>query len=106
MVLSPWFRHFLTHDPRPALRKVRVPVLAIVGEKDVQVPAKENLAAIAAALKEGGNTDHTLKELPGLNHLFQTCKTGLLGEYATIEETFAPSALELVSSWVLEKTKR
>src|SRR5262245_15362692 len=57
MVVSPWFRHFLDYDPRPALRKVTCPVLALNGEKDVQVPANVNLQAIAAALKEGGNKD-------------------------------------------------
>ena len=103
MVFTPWFRYFLTYDPRPALRKVRVPVLALVGEKDVQVPPKENVKAIAAALAEGGNKDHTVKELAGLNHLFQTCKTGSLAEYARSEETFAPSALKLISDWILQR---
>ena len=74
-------RYFLTYDPRPMLRKVKCPVLAINGEKDLQVPPKENLAAIASALNDGGNTHATVKELPGLNHLFQTCTTGALSEY-------------------------
>lgn len=106
LVLTPWFRYFIDYDPRPALRKVRVPVLALVGEKDVQVPPGENLRAIAAALKEGGNKDHTVKELAGLNHLFQTCKTGSLAEYGRSEETFAPSALKLISDWILKRTGR
>ena len=72
MILSPWFRFFLSHDPRPVLMKVKCPLLAINGEKDLQVPADENLKAIAAALKDGGNADFTVKKLPGLNHLFQT----------------------------------
>ncbi len=101
-----WFRSFLAHDPRPALRQLRCPVLALVGAKDVQVPPKENLAAVAAALKEGGNKDVTVKEMAGLNHLFQTCKTGSLAEYAQIEETFAPVALELVRDWLLKRVKK
>ena len=105
MAMTPWFRYFVTLDPRPALRKVRVPVLALVGEKDLQVPPKENLKAIAAALKEGGNTDFTTKELPGLNHLFQTCKTGNVSEYGTIEETFAPAALKEISDWIAKRVK-
>ena len=43
MVTGPWFRFFLTYDPRPTLGKVKCPVLALNGDKDLQVPAKENL---------------------------------------------------------------
>jgi len=102
-VNSPWMRFFLTYDPRPTLEKVKVPVLALDGEKDLQVPPKEDLAEIAAALKKGGNKDYTTKLLPGLNHLFQHATTGAPAEYAQIEETFSPEALELVSSWILER---
>jgi hypothetical protein len=104
MVLSPWFRHFLDYDPRPALRKTKCPVLALDGEKDLQVDAKTNLKAIADALKEGGNKDFTVREVPNLNHLFQTCKTGAVSEYNSIEETFAPLALETIGDWILERT--
>jgi pimeloyl-ACP methyl ester carboxylesterase len=103
--LSPWFRHFLDYDPRPALRKVTCPVLALNGDKDVQVPAKVNLKAIADALKEAGNKDVTTQELPNLNHLFQTCKTGAVTEYAALEETIAPAALEMIAQWIAERTR-
>ncbi len=72
---SPWMRFFLTFDPRPTLAKVHCPVLALNGEKDLQVPPKENLDEIRKALQQAGNTRVTIKELPGLNHLFQTCKS-------------------------------
>ncbi|MDB5388572.1 MAG: hypothetical protein JWM11_4218 [Planctomycetaceae bacterium] len=104
MVLTPWFRHFLDYDPRPALRKVTCPVLALNGEKDLQVDAAANLKAIEAALKEGGNRHVTIQTLPNLNHLFQSCKTGSLSEYGAIEETFAPAALETIAKWILERT--
>jgi len=100
-VLSPWFRYFLSYDPRPALMKLKQPVLAINGSKDVQVAPKENLAAIEAALKAGGNKDYVVKELPGLNHLFQTANTGGVSEYAKIEETISPSALKVMGDWIL-----
>ena len=102
---SPWFRFFLTFDPRPTLAKVRCPVLALNGEKDLQVPAKENLQEIRNALERGGNTRVTVKELPSLNHLFQTCKTGAVSEYGEIEETFAPVALQSISDWIIEQVK-
>jgi uncharacterized protein len=103
MVSSPWFKFFLTYDPRPALKKVKCPVLAINGDKDLQVPAKENLSEIEKALKAGGNTHVTVREFPGLNHLFQSCKTGTPLEYGNIEETFAPAALDVISEWVLKR---
>jgi len=104
-LLSPWLKFFLTYDPKPTLNKVKCPVLAINGEKDLQVPPKENLSAIEEALKVGGNQNYTIKELPGLNHLFQTAQTGLPAEYAKIEETISPVALKIISDWILEQTK-
>lgn len=104
-ILSPWFRFFLTYDPKPALSRVKCPVLAIIGEKDLQVPPKENLEAIEGALRKGGNTDHTVTMLPGLNHLFQQAGTGAPAEYATIPETINPAALNTISGWILERFK-
>jgi pimeloyl-ACP methyl ester carboxylesterase len=106
MAQSPWFRFFLTYDPRPILTKVKCPVLALDGEKDLQVPPRENLDAIAKALKDGGNSRVTTRTLPGLNHLFQTCKTGAPAEYAEIEQTIAPLALTTIADWVVEQAKR
>jgi hypothetical protein len=97
---QPWMRYFLRYDPRPTLRKVTVPVLALGGTLDLQVPPEENLTAIDAALKEGGNRDYRVVRLPGLNHLFQTATTGAPSEYEKIDETVSPSALELMASWI------
>jgi len=104
-LLSPWFKFFLTYDPKPTLSKVKCPVLAINGEKDLQVPSKENLSAIEEALITGGNKNFTVKEFPGLNHLFQNTQTGLPAEYAKIEETISPEVLKIISDWVLEQTR-
>jgi len=100
VALTPWFKFFLTYDPAPALEKVKCPVLAIIGEKDLQVPPKENLPAIEAALKKGGNKNHTVKELTGLNHLFQTSETGSPLEYGKIEETMSQLALDTITKWL------
>ena len=104
-VLSPWFRYFLAYDPVPALEKVKCPVLAIDGEKDLQVPPKEDLAAIKAALEKGGNKNFEVKELPGLNHLFQKAETGSPLEYGKIDETIDPSALKIMGDWILKIVK-
>jgi pimeloyl-ACP methyl ester carboxylesterase len=104
-LLTPWMRHFITYDPAPALEEVQVPVLAVIGENDVQVPPAENLPAIEAALKAGGNPDFTIQELPGLNHLLQASETGAVTEYAQIEETMSPDALRVIGDWIVERTK-
>ena len=100
---APWFRFFIGHDPATALAKVSCPVLAIIGEKDVQVDPALNLPAIRQALAAGGNTDATVEELPGLNHLFQTCTTGAVSEYDRIEETLAPVAIATVRDWLVKR---
>ncbi|GJQ44205.1 MAG: alpha/beta hydrolase [Ignavibacteriaceae bacterium] len=99
---SPWFRAFLKFDPRPILEKVKCPVLAVIGEKDLQVPPKENLPAIEDALKRGGNKNFKVTELPNLNHLFQTSQFGTISEYGIIEETMSPQALETMLNWLNE----
>ena len=102
-ITSPWFRYFLTYDPATALRKVTCAVLVLNGELDKQVLPQQNLPPIRKALQEGGNEHFEIDELPGLNHLFQTAKTGSLAEYAQIEETMSPIALDKMSSWILKQ---
>jgi pimeloyl-ACP methyl ester carboxylesterase len=104
MYRTAWYRYFITFDPRPVLKNVKVPVLALNGEHDLQVAWKQNLDLIAASLKAGGNGDVTIKPFPNLNHLFQTSKTGLLSEYNQIEETMSPEVLKTVSDWILSRT--
>jgi hypothetical protein len=102
--LTPWSRFFMVYDPRPALGRLRCPVLAMNGTTDSQVPVQENLSAIESALRAGGNAQITIAALPNLNHLFQTSTTGALSEYAKIEETFAPIALETMGQWIRQVT--
>ena len=99
-LLTPWFKYFLIYDPRSTLSMVSCPVLALIGEKDLQVPPEENLKAIGSSLLKGGNRDFTIKEFPGLNHLFQTALTGSPDEYAEIEETISPVVLEYIKDWI------
>lgn len=103
-IATPWMHYFIKYNPAPTLEKVKCPVLALNGEKDLQVPPKENLGAIKAALSKGGNKNVTTVELPNLNHLFQECKTGSPQEYATIEQTFSPTALTEITKWIKTQT--
>lgn len=97
---TPWLRSLLRFDPVATTARVAAPVLAANGERDTQVPAAPNLAAIAQALAAGGNADVEIASLPDLNHLFQTCTTGEAYEYPQIEETFAPRALDMIGDWL------
>ena len=101
---SPWMKFFLSYDPAPTLEKVKCPVLVLNGEKDLQVPPAQNLPPIRKVLAASGNKNYEVDELPGLNHLFQTAKTGSVGEYAEIEETMSPVAMEKMASWILKQT--
>ncbi|WBO84586.1 alpha/beta hydrolase family protein [Hymenobacter yonginensis] len=103
---SPWYRYFLGLNPAPALAKVKVPVLALNGTKDVQVAPGPNLEAIRNGLQAAGNRDVTIQQLDGLNHLFQTATTGLPSEYGQISETFSPSALQIIGNWLAAHARR
>jgi pimeloyl-ACP methyl ester carboxylesterase len=101
---SPWYRHFIAFDPAPVLRAVKAPVLALLGGKDVQVTASQNMPALQAALRD--NPDAQVIVLPNLNHLFQTAITGSVSEYGKNEETIAPEALRTIGDWIVARTAR
>jgi len=105
-LVNPWFIGLLKQDPAHALKKIKCPVLALNGGKDLQVPAEENLSGVKNALDKGGNKNVLIKEYPTLNHLFQECKTCLVNEYADIEETFSPLVLEEMTKWIILQTNK
>jgi uncharacterized protein len=100
-----WWKYFLSTDPAQFWSKVKCPVLALNGDKDIQVNHAQNLPAIKAAVKKGGNRKVKTVTLSGLNHLFQHAETGSIAEYAVIEETFSPEALDLMTGWIKRTLK-
>jgi pimeloyl-ACP methyl ester carboxylesterase len=102
---SPFWRCAFSYDPKDDLLKVKCPVLAVWGDKDLLVPPDEQRPALEAALREGKNTDFTLKVLPGLNHAMQHCKTGSPSEFINLLETVAPEVLQVINVWVEKQTK-
>ncbi|QZK89029.1 alpha/beta hydrolase [Flavobacterium sp. CHNK8] len=96
-----WFRYFIAFNPDEYVSKVKIPVLAINGSLDFQVPAKENLEAIKKSLTKAKNKNFETYEFQGMNHLFQECKTGSFAEYADIEQTISPKVLDKMSSWII-----
>ncbi|MCA9266701.1 MAG: alpha/beta fold hydrolase, partial [Planctomycetales bacterium] len=96
----PWFRFFLTHDPKQDLVKIKIPVLALFGEKDLQVDPEQNVGPMKQAFSQAGNSHATVTVLPGLNHLFQPAQSGAPAEYDTIEQTMAPAVLDAITTWI------
>lgn len=100
---SPWIKYFLSFDPTPYLVHLQCSVLALNGSKDIQVIASSKLTGIKAALKKSHSKSYQVKELPGLNHWFQTCMLCTAREYGDLAETFSPTALQIVDGWLLRQ---
>lgn len=100
-----WIRFFISHDPLPILEKTKIPVLAIFGEKDLQVPSKINSQLMERAFIKAGNKNYKVITIPKANHLFQSANTGSPDEYSKLEKNFVPEFLDLVSDWVVNTTK-
>ncbi|MBZ5857480.1 alpha/beta hydrolase family protein [Flavihumibacter profundi] len=99
-VYTPWFRAFLLFDPQPYLKKLHCKVLALNGSKDIQVIPASNLEGIRSCLAVSSTKHYQVEELPGLNHLFQTCKACTFPEYATLSESISPVALQTIGDWL------
>ncbi len=100
-LMSPELQSLMNCNPAESLKRIKCPVLALNGDKDLQVPADINLDRVKALVKG----PVTLRKYPGLNHLFQHCTTGLITEYEKIEETIAPEVLEDISSWIKQTVR-
>jgi pimeloyl-ACP methyl ester carboxylesterase len=98
-----WMRYFVMFDPTPLFESIKCPVLALNGEKDCQVLPEQNISAIENGLADAGNIEAKTMILPGLNHLFQNCETGLPNEYGIIEETFDQKTLDMMSEWIRQQ---
>ncbi|MBL7733382.1 MAG: alpha/beta fold hydrolase [Chitinophagaceae bacterium] len=108
MVISfqtPWFQYFMKFNPEIYLEKLSCKILAINGSEDVQVISSQNLPGIEKSLKKSKSKNYEIKELAGLNHLFQRCNTCTVEEYSKLEETMAPEALDTISNWLLKNVK-
>lgn len=102
---TPWFNYFLRFDPQPYLKKVTSKVLAINGSRDLQVIAASNLAGIKKSLGKNKKEFYEIKEMKGLNHLFQTCNSCTLNEYGELNETFSPATLNYITDWLWKNVK-
>ncbi|MFV0522874.1 MAG: alpha/beta hydrolase family protein [Mangrovibacterium sp.] len=99
---TPWMMYFLNYDPAETLIKVKCPTLILNGLRDLQVSAKQNVPPIELSLKLGGNKAVTTHEYKNVNHLFQECRTGSIGEYSIIEQTISPEVLQDIQKWIAD----
>ena len=105
LLTAPWYLYFIRHDPTADLKKIKCPVLALNGDKDIQVDAGMNLKAIKENIESNGNRRVTVKTYPGLNHLFQHCRSCTVTEYGQLEETLSPEVLKDINEWILRMTR-
>lgn len=103
MFISPWYRFFLSYQPVEALKQIKVPMLALNGDRD-WITSVKTLQVLAKTLADAGNDDCTTLELPNLNHQFRTCVTGSLAEYMAEGETMAPVVLSTIADWIIART--
>jgi len=99
-LLSKWWRYGMQYDPESTIKSLHCPVLALLGEKDQQIPVSLNLKELERATIKG-NGKNKVVVMPGLNHLFQTCTTGDETEYSKIEETMSPAVMDLIDKWIM-----
>ena len=97
-VQNPWVKWFIDYDPQGDIAKIKCPVMALNGSKDLQVISTQNLPALRRTLPK--NKKNVIKEYEGLNHLFQHCQTGMPTEYVKIEETFSEEVINDIITWI------
>ena len=97
--LNPWMYEFIRYSPSIDIPSIQCAVLVLIGSRDIQVTSEENIKGYNNLLPENGKP-HLVKELKGLNHLFQRCKTCTISEYGQLEETFSTIALEEIRSFL------
>jgi pimeloyl-ACP methyl ester carboxylesterase len=104
LMTTPWFRQYLDFNPAPLLEQIKCPVLALNGDRDLQVDASETVPLLRQAYEKNGNKDFTVLEIEGVNHLFQKAQSGSPSLYGAIEETMAPEVLNAITGWVAKHT--
>jgi pimeloyl-ACP methyl ester carboxylesterase len=100
---SAWMRHFLAYDPSSNWVLFDSPVLAIWGERDTQVLPEINREKLEEIAMHNTSLQPDFVEMPGLNHLLQSCNTGLPDEYDSNAEAISPLALEVIGNWLNER---
>jgi pimeloyl-ACP methyl ester carboxylesterase len=105
LLSSPCLDTVLSWDPRKIVPFVMCPVLVLYGGKDVQAPARENISAARELIDRSCKPGWTVREVPGMNHAFQHCETGMPDEYASIGHVMADEVVEEVAAWIMARVQ-
>jgi len=97
---SPVMASFVLYDPQPLLREFTLPLLAVYGGLDIQVPAEQSTGPLEDALREAGNTDWEITVVDDMNHLLQPAETGSFEEYPLIETTIHEELFPVLLDWL------
>ena len=100
---SAWTKYFLTYDPIPTARRVKVPTLVLQGATDQQV-TPEQAEKLGAAMRAGGNRDVTVRVFPEMNHLFIHDPDGNPAGYVRLPSNkVMPDVLGALADWLVLK---
>ncbi|MDD4149430.1 MAG: alpha/beta fold hydrolase [Bacteroidales bacterium] len=97
---SDWMKYFLAFEPAKYLRKIKCPILALNGTKDIQVDCDENIEAFTNNINPKKCKTLETQKMKGLNHLFQTAENGTVEEYFYISETFSVETLKIIADFI------
>ena len=87
-----WWRRNGAQDPARWWARVRAPVLALYGDRDVELPVPESLAALQAAYRAGGRRTLTTRVFAGADHSLRVLKG--------LRPVRAPGVMAMLTSWV------
>jgi len=99
-----WMHQFLSYRTIDYLPKLTIPVLAVNGSKDIQVPALSNQKGFESNFSKTSKSTSKAIISEGKNHLFQTCEVCTISEYGDLEETFSDEVLFEVTNWIKSLT--
>ena len=97
---SEWMKYFLAFKPSKYLKKIKVPICVIIGDKDIQVKAEPNIEAYKNLYNKKKVSLFETHNIQNLNHLFQYCEQGTVEEYYMIKESFNPLVLEIMLDFI------
>lgn len=98
------WEHVLSYDPAPVLRQLRLPILALYGDRDRIVDPVRNREALEEALAMAGNREVTVHTFAEANHNFMAAVTGGPGEAARLQG-FVDGYFDTRTSWLLARVE-
>jgi pimeloyl-ACP methyl ester carboxylesterase len=88
--IQPYMINWIKYNPCAEIKKLKMPVLILQGENDIQV-ASDN-----ANLLAGANTKSKMKFIPGMNHVLKLAEKDRLKNFSTYSDPSLPVMPELI----------